>query len=380
MTQTSSTSHRDVAPAMDTGHQCSTGCEDNTNMNMGSRDQHLNIGNLLKIATWNCGGLSYTQRQLCQELDYDILALSETHDKGTLNVNRNYISSDPVPNDDSFSGVALLLSDRVAKCVTHSGCYGSRIVYAKIRAKPCDLFIVNVYMPHASRKVKPFASDTLKHLEAVLSQASRHDCIVLLGDLNCKLGRFNKKLTGRWCIHKHANKEGKLMLDLMQRMNITAVSTFFQPKRGKSNATYLAKDPRYKPSQIDYVLVSSRWATAVRDCKVKWGVACQRWGRHYDHGLVSCFLRSRVKASKKPNKRLDFGTLKTDVNLRSLLEQEVHANLNMQPFNSNSSSESLANLQRSVLAAAESVLPTLKSVPLRKRHVSERTRCLYMSR
>ncbi|KAI8516780.1 hypothetical protein Bbelb_053610 [Branchiostoma belcheri] len=46
-------------------------------------------------------------------------------------------------------------------------------------------------------------------------------------------------------------------LDMMRRTNLTAASTYFQPRRHKSNATYLAKDPEYKPSQIDYVLNKS---------------------------------------------------------------------------------------------------------------------------
>ena len=139
----------------------------------------------------------------------------------------------------------------------------------------------------------------MNDLEDVLLRVNQHDCIVLLRELNCKLGRDIGKLTGRWCVHKNANKEGANLLDLMQKMKLTAVSTFFQPKRGKSNVTYMAKDSKYKPSQIDYILISSRWATAITDCKVKWGITCQRWGRHYDHGLVCCRFRSKLHCRKK---------------------------------------------------------------------------------
>ena len=235
-------------------------------------------------------------------------------------------------------------------------------------------------MPHNNRKLKPFASDVLKQLEEILSQVNQHDCVILLGDLNCKLGRNMNNLTGRWCVHKYANKEGELMLTLMQTMKLTAVSTYFQSRRGKSNSTYLARDPRYKPSQIDYVLVSTRWATAVRDCKVKWGVACQRWGRHFDHGLVCCLFSSRVQLKRKPDKRLDYSLLKTDQSIRSLFEENVHSNLTIHPYNQDNPSASLAHLQKSVLAAAISVLPERQPVPFRKRHVSSRTRNLFTNR
>ena len=48
------------------------------------RDSFIQVGLLLKLATWNCGGLSFMQREMCRDLDYDLLALTETHDKGTL--------------------------------------------------------------------------------------------------------------------------------------------------------------------------------------------------------------------------------------------------------------------------------------------------------
>ena len=63
----------------------------------------------------------------------------------------------------------------------------------------------------------------------------------------------------------------------MRDYKLIAASTLFKPARGKTNVTYIAKDPQYKPSQIDYILISIRWSTSVTDCKTKWGMTCQRW-------------------------------------------------------------------------------------------------------
>ena len=136
--------------------------------NVQPNNEHVRLGSLLKIATWNCGGLTQTTREFCSELGYDILALTETHDQGTLSSNKNYISSEPAPVNDSYSGTALLLSDRVSKSVMHKGQCGSRISYARIRSQPCDLFIISIYVPHSHRKNAPFANDTLAQLEKSL--------------------------------------------------------------------------------------------------------------------------------------------------------------------------------------------------------------------
>ena len=335
---------------------------------------------MLKIATWNCGGLTHTQRDLCAEYGYDILVLTETHDKGTLSSRNNFITAEPAPDSDSFSGVAIQLSDQAAKCVVHSGSCGSRIVYAKIRSAPCDLFIIGVYVPHKTRKASPFAADTLKCLESLLLKANTNDCIILLGDFNCKLGRNIAKLTGKWCVHKSPNQEGKQLLDMMRQHKLTAMSTFFQPPRRKSNATYIAKDPQYKPSQIDYILVSARWATSIRNCQVKWGISCQRWGRKYDHGMVSCTLKTRIKMLPKTTAVLDFSVLKGDAHIREAFDERVRSNLSSEHYDQSIPAESLAALTKSVSAAANSTLPKQSHLSLRRRSISTRTRNLFASR
>ena len=100
------------------------------------------------------------------------------------------LSHEPAPKNDPYSGVALLLSDRVAKCVMHKGNNGSsRIAYARIRAKPCNLFVIGAYLPHSHRHSSPLFADTLKQLEAVLSKVRVNDGIIFMGDLNCKLAK-----------------------------------------------------------------------------------------------------------------------------------------------------------------------------------------------
>ena len=353
------------------------GCEGNS---IARRPERLRMGDTTSIATWNCGGLTFTQRELCKDLKYDILLLTETHDTGSLKRSRNFIPAEPAPSTDKFSGVALLLSDRVAKYVSFSGSYGSRIVYAQIRAEPRDLFIVGVYMPHSQRK-KPLAADILKQLEDIISQVSTSLCIILLGDLNCKLRRNDSGVTGRWCIHKTHNAEGKKLADFLRRNRLVAISTFFQSRRGKSNATYLAKDPLYKPSQIDYIMISSRWATSIVNSKVKWGISLQRWGRPYDHGLVDCVLRMRIKCGKGGRVALrDYSRLKSDGALRASFDTAVQVNLANSSSNGDDPAESFSTLRQSITDAATSTLPPRIPTRLRKRHVSNRTKSLYQQR
>ena len=170
---------------------------------------------------------------------YDIIALTETHDRGYLRPSKHFITGDAAPNGDPYAGVALLFSDRVAESVLHTGCCGPRIVYAAIRASPCNLFVVSVYVPHAGRQ-NPSPTDTLADLEALLVSVPQHDCVIVLGDFNAKLPRSNGRHTGRWCIHTRGNQAGDMLGSLMERRQLCAVSTLHQPRRHATNATYLS--------------------------------------------------------------------------------------------------------------------------------------------
>ena len=81
---------------------------------LSANGRNVSMGAKLKLATWNCGGLSYTQRELCAQLGYDILALTETHDAGQLRPSKHFLTGDTAPTGDKYAGVAMLLSDRAA--------------------------------------------------------------------------------------------------------------------------------------------------------------------------------------------------------------------------------------------------------------------------
>ena len=87
------TSRRGVAPmALPDRRRGGTGCEDDAPV--GNSGGGLNFGDQLKIATWNCGGLTKTQLDFCKEYDYDILALTDTHDNNSIQIHHNFVKSE----------------------------------------------------------------------------------------------------------------------------------------------------------------------------------------------------------------------------------------------------------------------------------------------
>ena len=152
-------------------------------------------------------------------LGYDILALTETHDTGRVRPSKTFVTGDIAPIDDPYAGVAILVSHRTVRIVLYCGCCGACIVFVRVKASPCNLLIVSVYIPHSGRQA-PSASDTLAELEALLSKVHRHDCIVLLADFNAKLARRTGKMTDMWCIHRRENPVGDRLLGLIDRLQL----------------------------------------------------------------------------------------------------------------------------------------------------------------
>ena len=99
-----------------------------------------------------------------------------------------------------------------------------------------------------------------------------------MGDLNCRLPRSHGKRTGRWFIRTRANAGGPELLEMMERLDLQPASTRFQPLRNHNTATYIPKDPRYNPLQLDYILTSAMWDSSVRQSHVRWGVSIRSLG------------------------------------------------------------------------------------------------------
>ena len=112
----------------------------------------------------------------------------------------------------------------------------------------------------------------------------------------------------------------------MATHGLVAASTRHKPKRNHTNATFIQRDTRYKPAQLDYILCSERWVTSAIRSRVRWGPAIQRWGRKFDHGLVECMWKVRLKASKK-NHKPDFSALKKDSEIARKFDADIRDRL-----------------------------------------------------
>ena len=320
----------------------------------------------LKIATWNCNGLSSLKKDLAAEYCYDILCLPETH-KYT-DSDRNTLYSAPPPENDTWSGVSLMLSERVRNLVTHWDFVGSRIVYCRIKGVTCNYFVIGIYIPR-SKRTNPDQMETYNELEKLLSSTGARDCIILLGDFNSRLRRNIANHTGRWSIHNRNDEGGDRLLEIMKTFSLHCVSTNFQPPRRHSNATYMNIQPQLPPSQIDHIIVSTRWASSVRDCKTVWGLSIKAHGRKYDHATVVMTFKLKQRTKKMSGKR-DIRALKTPEAAKRFEDKLIDEFSKTE--RSLDTTEAWRRL-KDALQSAKNTLPIVQRSNLRKHDTSDAT-------
>ena len=320
----------------------------------------------LCIGTWNCHGLSGVKKNLIMNTNFDILCLTETH--GWQDSDYLMLNSDQPPKTDKWSGVSLLMSPRTVKYVMGSGSIGSRITYCRFAGNMTNYTVIGVYIPQRKRK-NPDQAEIYDQLDNLLDNIPRHDCVIILGDFNSRLSRNEDGYVGQWCIHTQRDSGGDRLLSIMRKFSLRCVSTYFQPPRRHSNATFMNVQPEKPPSQIDYIIVSSRWSTAVRNCSTMWGLPIAVHGRKYDHALLRARFKLRLKANRRKQRR-DFATLK-DKEVQEAHNRAFEDKLLGTPT-PNTGEELLERLNNALLTA-QAVIPKKESNPNRKWKVSPET-------
>jgi len=199
--------------------------------------------------------------------------------------------------------VALVLNKTSAKALMAWKPVNKRIVCARFYSKHCKLTVTQCYAPTNTAD----EADKLNFNEQLQSEVAvtpKHDVLMVVGDLNAKVGSDN---TGREDhMRKHGsgdrNENGELFADLCGLNGLVIGGTIF-PHREIHKTTWMFPDKRIK-NQIDHLAINSKWRTSLLDTRVFRGADIGS-----DHMLVvgrlHLKLRRVVKESTRTRLNLD---------------------------------------------------------------------------
>ena len=250
--------------------------------------------------------------QIEKEMDrykLDILGLSEVrwtnNGKITLQSGKSILYSGR-EDDLHQEGVGIILSKRAKKAMLEWKPINERLMYVRLYTSTLKISIIVAYAPTNDSKEEK-KEQFLEHLQEVINSIPKHDILLIMGDLNAKVGSDNKDHES--VMGKHGlgvrNENGENLVEFCELNNLVIAGTIF-PHKPRHKVTWISPNGKTE-NQIDHILISKQHRTSCLDTRAMRGADASS-----DHELIRCKIRIKLKAFKKQteNRRIKFDTTK----------------------------------------------------------------------
>ena len=215
-----------------------------------------------------------------------------------------------VSDNSGLHGVAFALSNKASASLLEWEPISPRLARIRLRGSVFNISVFSVYAPTND------SSETEKDnfyaaLQTAVSRVPSSDMLIMAGDWNARPGRndeTSRRYLGNFSIGNRC-PNGDRMLDFAVSNSCVLTSTRFRHPDNHL-VTWYSNDGVTK-AQIDHMLVRSRWASCVLDCRAYRGAETGHKSGS-DHTLVRAKLALRLKTLRnKPRPAiLDIGQLR----------------------------------------------------------------------
>ena len=239
-------------------------------------------------------------------MNLDILRISETRWKGSGKITKDKYTLIYSGGEDRSNGVGVMIKNTIAKSIVGYWAISDRVLLVKIKGKPFDINIIQVYAPtqgHTDEELEQFYEQVQKAIKSVKSD----EVLFVMGDLNAKVG--NEQHTN--IIGKHGlgdrNDRGERLIQFRERNNLVVTNTFFQHPPRK---LYTWKSPGdVTRNKIDCVMISQRFKNSVKQAKI-----CPGADINSDHNPVKVKVLIKLKRTRITSnaEQLDLDMLKQE--------------------------------------------------------------------
>jgi len=131
-------------------------------------------------------------------------------------------------------------------------------------------------------------------LERICSRVPKYEMLIIMWDLNSKVGReeCKHKVSGKHSLHEYSNENGSFLVQFAIRNNFYIKSTTFPHKTIQMGTWKIPGSTEV--NETDHLLVSARHASSIIDIRNSRGA-----NRDSDHYLVRAKVRERIGRSWK---------------------------------------------------------------------------------
>jgi exonuclease III len=250
----------------------------------------------IRIGTWNVrtmlrpGKLANVIKEM-RGARLDVLGLSEIRWKEEGDFMSEGIRVIHTEGLRGQNGVAILLNERVAKCVSRIERHEDRLLMVTIKAHPVDIVVMQVYMPTTAHPEEEL-DKIYEMIEERMGNIKGTDYLVIMGDWNAAVGEGAEGgYIGKYGLGKR-NERGERLVEFCRQQELVVTNTCFQHEKRRR---YTWKAPgdiaRY---QLDYIMVRKRYRNSVKNSRTLPGADADT-----DHNLVAMTVHLCLRFVKR---------------------------------------------------------------------------------
>ena len=190
-------------------------------------------------------------------MQLDVCGLSEAHwtQSGEMTIGEHIMITSSDQNRN-YQGVGLVISKNLRKSVMSYTAVSSLIVTIRIKARPTNMSIIQIYAPTLDKDDE--VHDKLyEQLQVTIESINRSDLLIVMGAFNAILG--NEKVPGVTGAHGTGirNNSGQRLLEFCSANDLFVTNTCFRHNL-RCKTTWISPDGRTK-NDIDYIMIRSRF-------------------------------------------------------------------------------------------------------------------------
>ena len=185
-----------------------------------------------RIATWNVNtlyqvGKLENLKKEAERMKLDVVGVSEVRWTGSGQITSGSWTLYYSGGETHDAGVGVLLRKEVAEAVV--GCWqvSERVILVKIDAKPIPLNIIQVYAPTGDHSDDE-DDDFYEQVDSVRSRCKPGEVILVMGDLNAKVGKGRSgNVVGNFGLGER-NERGDKWVEWCESWDQVIMNTFFR--------------------------------------------------------------------------------------------------------------------------------------------------------
>lgn len=195
-------------------------------------------------------------------------------------------------DDLHHEGVAIILKKGVERSLLEWKPVNNRLISARLKGKHVNISIIQCYAP-TNDSSEDDKDKFYSQLQTEVEKTPGHDQIIIMGDLNAKVGNDNtgyEREMGKNGIGTR-NDNGERLLEFCAMSNLVIGGTLFT-HRDIHKLTWNSPNGRDR-NQIDHLMINGVWRRSLLDVKIKRSADVGS-----DHHLVTALIKTKLKKTQ----------------------------------------------------------------------------------